>query len=587
MSLSHDLTSLVSEAFIRIGLDPSFGEVVPSNRPELSQFQCNGAMAAAKSAGKNPREIAALITSLVKADSRIGSADMAGPGFINLNVTDDTLAKRIMEMSGPRAGIPPVEDSVTVVVDYAGPNVAKAMHVGHIRATIIGDSLARLFSFAGHRVIRDPHFGDWGLQMGQLIAAISEEQPELPYFADPLPDSFPEDSPVTLDDLQRIYPEAAARTKQDPVFAEKARLATVALQGEHPGYFALWKHMKRVSEESQRRDFHDLGVDFDVWYGESDVRSSLPDLVARLEKKGLARRDEGAVVVRVDRPDDNREWPPLFLETSVGGYVYATTDLATLEHRVSDFGAQLVLYVVDARQADHFEQVFRVAEAAQLVPSDVKMEHIKFGTMNGKDGKPFKTREGGVIRLRDLIEMVRDAASLRLSETGIAQDYPVNEKTEIAHKVGIAALKFSDLINNRTSDYIFDIDRFTSFEGKTGPYLQYGAVRIKSILRNTAEKGFVPGDLLPPQVEAEKNLMLQLDRIDEVLNRTIELRAPNHLAEYAYDLTATFSRFYDSCHVLNEPDSDRRSSLLRLVETTLTVLELSLGFLGIEVPDRM
>jgi arginyl-tRNA synthetase len=587
MSILTELGRRVGAAFDAAGLPASLGEVVVSQRPELAQFQCNGALAGAKQVGRNPRELAEQIAATLTADPDLATVEVAGPGFINLALTDDALASWVGRTAeDPSLGVPPVSDPLTVVVDYAGPNVAKAMHVGHLRATIIGDSIARMFELAGHRVIRDPHFGDWGYQMGLLIAAIEDRSPALPYF-DPAVTEFPDTSPVTLEDLQELYPAAAQRAGEDGGFAERARLATVALQNGRPGYLALWRHMKSVSEESQRRDFADLGVHFDLWYGESDVADRLRPLVDDLERRGIADRSEGALVVRVAEPTDNREIPPLILETTVGGFLYSTTDLATIDMRVTDLGADLVLYVVDARQSDHFEQVFRAARKAGLAPDRVGLEHIRFGTMNDEHRRPFKTREGGVVRLRDLIEMVRDAAGRRLAEAEMAAEYPEEERAHIASQVGVAALKFGDLQNNRTSDYLFDLDRFAAFEGKTGPYLQYAAVRISSILRNARDRDIDPGPIVAPTVEAERGLMLALLRFPDVLDRSVQLRAPNHVAEYAFELAGAFNRFYEACHILGEDDSDRRASWLRLADLTRRVIVTCLDLLGIEVPERM
>lgn len=587
MSLLSHLSEMTGRAFAKAGLPAELGEVVPSQRPELAQFQCNGAMAAGKQAGRNPREVAEEVAAGLTDEPEIASADIAGPGFINLNLTDEALAgwsnrSRIDD----HLGFSTATDPKTVVVDYAGPNVAKAMHVGHLRATIIGDSLARLFSFAGHKVIRDPHFGDWGFQMGLLIAAIEEQQPDLPYF-EPEARSFPEESPVTLDDLQEIYPKASERAAQDEEFSERARRATVRLQSGHPGYRALWEHMKSVSEASQRDDFAALGVTFDLWYGESDVQHRLAPLVQRLEAEGVAELSHDALVVRVEEPGDNRDWPPLILRSKAGGFLYSTTDLATVEMRVDDLGADLVLYVVDRRQADHFVQVFRAARKGGIAPENVGLEHIEFGTMNGPDGKPFRTREGGVVRLGDVIGMIREAARERLDEAHLAEEYPPSERERIAEQVGVAALKFGDLINNRSSDYIFDIDRFSSFEGKTGPYLQYAAVRIKSILRRADAAGLASESVLLPAVDSERDLILALLRLPEVVERAIELRAPNHVAEYAYALAGQFNRFYDECHILSEEDTERQASWLALSEWALAALERLLHLLGIVVPDRM
>jgi arginyl-tRNA synthetase len=586
MSLLSYLSGIAGQAFADIGLPAGLGETVPSQRPELAQFQVNGAMAGGKAVGRSPREIAQEVADKLSGHPDLGQVEVAGPGFINITLTDEAIGRIAAEDAGdPYLGFAVTQEPEIVVVDYGGPNVAKAMHVGHLRATIIGDSLARLFSFAGHKVIRDPHFGDWGFQMGLLIAALAEMQPDLPYF-DPEADEYPAEAPVTLDDLQRIYPEAAARARNDDDFADAARRATVRLQQGDPGYLALWSHMKGVSEQSQRRDFAALGVTFDLWYGESDVHDRLAPLVAGLRESGVAEESHGALVIRVAEETDNREIPPLIIESRSGGFLYSTTDLATVQMRVEELHADLVLYVVDRRQADHFVQIFRAARRAGIA-GDTRLEHIWFGTMNGPDGKPFKTREGGVVQLADVIDMLTTAARRRLDEAHLAEEYPEEERADIAEMVGVAALKFGDLINNRTSDYVFDLDRFSSFEGKTGPYLQYAAVRIKSILRRASSAGLVPGSLLAPTVDTERDLMLELLRLPEVVGRAIELRAPNHVAEYAFDLAGTFNRFYDTCHILSETDESRRDSWLALSTWALTALERLLDLLGIEVPDRM
>lgn len=587
MSLLSHLSELTGEAFAELGLSARYGEVVPSQRPDLAQFQCNGAMGAAREAGRNPRQIAEEAAAHLAELDEVASVDVAGPGFINLILTDSALADWGGQYSNDaHLGFGTADEPMTVVVDYAGPNVAKAMHVGHLRATIIGDSLARLFDFAGHKVIRDPHFGDWGFQMGLLIAAIEERSPDLPYFQPDLA-SYPSDSPVTLGDLQEMYPAAAERARADEEFSERARAATVRLQSGDPGYTALWRHMKSVSEESQRDDFAELGVNFDLWYGESDVHDRLESLVTALQTSGVAEESDGAIVVRVDEPDDNRDFPPLILKSSAGGFLYSTTDLATVQMRVSDLGADLVLYVVDRRQADHFIQVFRAARKGGIAPGDVALEHIEFGTMNGPDGRPFKTREGGVVRLGDVIRMIREAARERLDEAHLAEEYPDAEREEIARLVGVAALKFGDLINNRASDYVFDLDRFSSFEGKTGPYLQYAAVRIKSILSKTSDQGIEVGPLAPPRFGTERDLALELLQMPEAIERSIDLRAPNHVAEYAHTLAGRFNRFYDECHILSEEDAGTQASWLALSAWTLNALEVLLDLLGIEVPDRM
>ncbi len=587
MSVLSDLSRLVGSGFEAVGIDASCGAVVVSNRPDLGQFQCNGALAAARQARRNPREIATSVVEQISGDSRLADLSLAGPGFINLTLTDQAIAGYVAAMADdPRLGVKTVSGPLDVVVDYAGPNVAKAMHVGHLRATIIGDSLKRLFRFAGHRVLGDAHFGDWGLQMGMLIVAAREHLPDLPHLDEGFEGPYTVQPPITLADLQEWYPAIAVRVGTDEDVATEARRATRDLQSGRAGYEALWKHFVSVSRESQERDFADLGVEFDLWYGESTVRRRLRPMVDDALAAGVALRSEGAVVVEVAEPDDKTEVSPLILETSHGAFLYGTTDLATIAMRVGDLDADLILYVVDARQAYHFEQVFRAARRTGAA-GDAVLEHIRFGTMNARDGTPFKTRSGGVLRLQDLIGMVTEAATARLKESDLAAGYPEEKRSTIARQVGIAALKFGDLINNRTSNYVFDLRRFTSLEGKTGPYLQMAAVRTGSILDKAASRDLVPGPVLPPTADAERRLMLRMLQLPEVTGRAVELRAPNHLAEYAYELASDFSRFYEACHILTEADSRRRASWLALVRTNRRTLELLLDLLGIEVPERM
>ena len=587
MSLLSDLTTIVAAGFETAGLDASFGAVQVSDRPDLGQFQCNGALAAARSAGRNPRDIARQVVTQIESDHKLASVSIAGPGFINLTVTDRTLADCMDAMAGDvRLGVSPVEQPLSVIVDYAGPNVAKAMHVGHLRATIIGDTLKRLFRFAGHGVLGDVHFGDWGLQMGMLIVATRQRHPDLAHFDGSYEGPYEEPLDVTLADLQEWYPEMAREVARDEDVAAEARRATTDLQSGRPGYVALWEHFVRVSRASQERDFSDLGVEFDLWYGESTVRDLLRPLVDDALARGIAVRSDGAVVIEVSRPGDKAEITPLVLETSHGAFLYGTTDVATIQMRVADLKADLILYVVDSRQSYHLEQVFRAARRAGLSGRAV-MEHIGFGTMNGRDGTPFKTREGGVLRLGDLIEMVTDAAATRLDESDLAAGYSRAERAVIARQVGIAALKFGDLVNNRTSNYVFDLRRFTALEGKTGPYLQMAAVRMDSILARASHRGLAPGAVLPPHHETDTRLVLRLLQLPEVIDRAMELRAPNHLAEFAYEVAADFSRFYEACHILTEPDPGQQASWLETVRTARRTLELLLDLLGIEVPARM
>lgn len=510
---------------------------------------------------------------------------IAGPGFININLTDQALADRLNDVDERFEA--PTAEARNVLVDFGGPNVAKAMHVGHLRSTIIGDSLQRMMRFAGHDVLTDIHVGDWGTQMGQLIIEVERRMPELVYFDDAYSGEYPAESPVTLDDLQEMYPAVAARCKNDPEEAERARQATLELQLGRPGYRALWNHFASVSQVSQGRDFEDLGVTFDLWHGESTVHDRVGPLIEGLISAGIARDSDGALVVEVAEPGDAKEIPPLILSKSDGAYLYTTTDVATIEARVQELHRDLILYVVDARQALHFEQVFRAARMAGVAPSEVDLEHVGFGTMNDKSGKPFRTREGGILKLRDLIDMVTDAARARLEEAGMAVGYTEVERTEIARRVGLAALKYGDLSNHRASNYVFDLDRFISFEGKTGPYLLYGAVRMSSILRKADEQGFEPGNVVPPVDEADRNLMLQILRFPNVFDRAVVQRAPNHLAEYAFELVATYSRFYERHHILSESDEQLRQSWLRLVAMSLALITLLLDLLGIQIPERM
>jgi arginyl-tRNA synthetase len=592
MSLQQQLTDLFSQAFAASGIDASAGTVAVSQRPELADYQCNGALGAAKAAQVNPRDLAATVISHIDAPYLIASLEIAGPGFINIAVDDTALALATGDMaSSPRLGVVPVTDPLSVVVDYGGPNMSKALHVGHLRAAIIGESIKRLFAFAGHDTIGDIHMGDWGMPIGQLIVELQDRQPGLVFFDEEydaaLDGPYPSESPVTLEDLSEMYPVITQRCSDDPAVAERARVATFELQNGREGYLALWQHFHDVSVAEQKKDFEALGVNFDVWYGESTVNDRLEPMVRAALSSGVARESDGAVIVDVTEPDDKKDLPPLLLTRSDGSYLYSTTDLATLDMRVADMGSDLVLYVVDARQSLHFEQVFRAAHKMGVLNPSVATEHLGFGTVNDDHGKPFKTREGGVLRLGDLISLVTDAARGRLDDAHIAEDYPEREREEIARQVGLAALKFGDLSNHRTSNYIFDLDRFAAFEGKTGPYLQYSAVRIKSILRRAGDQGLASGRIIAPTVPQERGLMLRLVRLPEVITRSVDLRAPNVLAEYAFDVATDFSRFYEHCHILSEEDPSRQASWLGLVSLTLSVLTQLLDLLGIEIPERM
>ena len=583
--LKGRLTQAVAAAFAAEGLPVERAAVSVSDRPDLADFQSNSALATAKAARANPREIAGRIAARLAGDAGLASVEVAGPGFVNLRVADPLLAERAMAVEASSlAGAAAVAEPRRVMIDYGGPNVAKPMHVGHLRASIIGESIKRIFRFRGDEVLGDAHFGDWGFQMGLLITALAEQDPASPFMAEGA-GPFPADSPVSLGDLERLYPSAAARAKSEPEFRERARRATAELQAGRPGYRALWAHFVAVSRGALQREFHALGVEFDLWKGESDADPLIAGMVEELAGKGLLVEDQGARIVRVMREGDKRELPPLLVVSSEGSAMYGTTDLATIVDRRRGFDPALILYVVDQRQADHFEQVFRAARLAGYA-AEGALEHIGFGTMNGTDGKPFKTREGGILKLHDLISMATDKARQRLHEAGLGAELPEAEFEATAHKVAIAALKFADLSNHRTTSYAFDLDRFTSFEGRTGPYLLYQAVRIKSLLRRAEAEGAAPGEIAVGE-PAERDLALTLDAFATAVQEAYDKRAPSFLAEHAYRLAQSFSRFYAACPVLAAPDEASRASRLALVRTTLKQLTCALDLLGIETPERM
>jgi arginyl-tRNA synthetase len=593
--LRADLGEAVGTAFAEAGLSASYGRVTPSDRPDLADFQCNGALAAAKAAGRKPRDIAEDVAARLAGDPRLQAVSLAGPGFINLKVSDAALSARANQIAAdPRLGAGVAATRRRVLVDYGGPNVAKEMHVGHLRASIIGEAIKRLYRFRGDEVVGDAHFGDWGFQMGLLISAVLDADPTLAelvaqYEADP---GEPTQAPllarvtatVSLEDLDRIYPAASERSKNDPAYRERARRATAELQTGRPGYRLLWRHFADITRTALERDFHALGVDFDVWKGESDVNDLIEPMVAELRAKDLLFPDQGAEIIRVVRNDDKRELPPLLVVSSEGSAMYGTTDLATILDRKRYFDPEHVLYVVDQRQADHFEVVFRAAYLAGYAAEGV-LEHIGFGTMNGPDGKPFKTRAGGVLKLRDLIELTSAKARERLHEANLGAELTPEAFEDTALKVAVAALKFADLANFRGTSYVFDLDRFSSFEGKTGPYLLYQAVRVKSLLRRAADEGVEPGPIEVAE-PTERDLALTLDAFDHALAEAYEKKAPHFIAEHAYRLASVFSRFYAACPILSAAPAVR-GSRLALAAVSLAQLELALNLLGIATPERM
>jgi arginyl-tRNA synthetase len=590
MSLRDQLSDVFYDAFSALGHAPALGVLADG---KTTAFQCNGALAAAGQAKKrgekaNPREIAQSIVDRLSADDRFASLEIAGPGFINVEPSDLALAQTAAALANdPARGL--AEMSKTVVIDYGGANVAKPMHVGHLRSAVLGEAIKRLLRAQGHKVIGDVHLGDWGLQMGHLVSELEDEQPNLPYFDPDFEGDYPSKPPVTMEDLSRLYPAASNKAKSDPHRMERSRIATAELQTGRRGYRALLDHFITVSIAALKEGYGNLGVEFDLWNGEMCVDPLIPDMIAGLSAQGLTREDDGALIVDVD-PDYDAEArkgvPPVMLKARSGAVLYHTTDLATLVDRKAEIDPDLVLYVVDQRQAMHFDQVFRVAAKAGWYDPE-QLFFVGFGTMNGKDGKPFKTREGGVLRLEDLVQIMQDSAETRLAESGFGKDFDAGERADIARKVGMAALKFADLQNARLTNYVFDPERFTAFEGKTGPYLLYAAVRIKSILRRAAEQGAAAGAVSIGH-PSEAALVLALDNYPKAIAQAADKYAPHILCEHVYGLAQAFSKFYTDCPILQDGvDADVRASRLTLARTTLGQLEHGMHILGLEIPDRM
>ncbi len=585
-SLLQILTDIAGIAFAAEGLPAEYGQMRISDRPDLAQFQCNGAMAAARVAGKNPRAVADAVVARLLDNPAFARVEVAGPGFININVTDSFLANHLHAMiTDARQGVAPLAQGETIVLDYGGPNVAKAMHVGHLRTAIIGEALRRTLKFAGYHTIGDVHMGDWGTQIGMVISEFALRHPEWLYFDPLFTGPYPAESPFTLADLEQVYPSAAQACKDDESRRETARIATVALQEGRTGYRALWKHIVDVSVASMKENYAKLNVHFDLWNGESTVHDLIAPMAQDLVARGHAVVDDGATVIPVAKNDDQKEFPPLILYKSDGAVMYGTTDLATLLDRMRmNPRPAKVIYVVDQRQALHFEQVFRAAYKTGIVPPEVELIHAGNGTMNGTDGKPFKTRAGGVLRLEDLIESATSKALEVMKDVNLAQDASAAEMAGIAHMVGVAAIKFADLQNQRSSDYIFDLDRMTSFEGKTGPYLLYQAVRIKSLLRKA---GAVDAGAALHLQDQDRPLALLLTELPEVIEGALKNYMPHILCDYAYRLANAFSSFYGNCHILSETDAHLRASRLALSAAVLAQLDLLLGLLGIDIPERM
>lgn len=560
------------------------GRVTVSDRSDLAQFQCNGAMAAAKRVGKNPCEVATMVTTTLQDDPIFTNVNIAGPGFINLNVTDAFLASWVGERAAePRLGVDNTGAGQTVVLDYGGPNIAKAMHVGHLRAAIIGDSVRRIMAHAGYKTLGDVHLGDWGTNLGMLIDDyITSGETGLILDADI---NNPNIVVTLVDDMATRYPRAAQAAKDNPAIMDRARAAAVKLQNKEAPHYPLWEKIREISILDMKKNYQALGVHFDLWKGEADVHDYIAGMVEDLRGKGLAVESDGAWIVPVARDDDKKEIPPLILYKRDGAVMYGTTDMATIVERVQLYDPAKIIYIVDQRQSLHFEQVFRAVRLGGIAPGNVELTHAGFGTMNGPDGKPFKTREGGVMRLDDLIGMARQKAHKRMEEAHVAEDMPPQEKEDVAHKVAIAAIKFADLQNARQADYVFDLDRLTSFEGKTGPYMLYQAVRIKSLLKKADHDMASAAKIIIDDVD--RPLALMLCELPDAIEAAVKNYAPHYLCDYAFRLSQGFSSFYGNCHILSETAPDLRASRLALCSETFKRLALVLGLLGIDIPERM
>lgn len=586
-TIAEYIEEVIKEAFKASEYDEKFAKVTISNRPDLCEYQCNGAMAAAKTYRKAPIMIANSVVEKLQDSPVFESVEAVNPGFINLKVKKEFLADYLNRMlADPKLSVEEAKKPKTIVIDYGGPNVAKPLHVGHLRSAIIGESIKRMGRFLGHKVIGDVHLGDWGLQMGLIITELSKRKPELVYFDESYEGEYPEEAPFTVSELEEIYPTASGKSKEDEAYKNEALEATLQLQQGRRGYRALWKHIMEVSVTDLKKNYAKLNVDFDLWMGESDADDYIPDMVNYLKEKGYAYLDQGALVVDVKEETDTKEIPPCMILKSDGASLYNTTDLATIVQRMEDFKPDEIIYVVDKRQELHFIQVFRCAQKAKMVEEDTKLTFVGFGTMNGKDGKPFKTREGGVMRLERLIGEINEEMFKKIVENRSVKDENA-EKT--AQMVGLSAIKYGDLSNQASKDYIFDIDRFTSFEGNTGPYILYTIVRIKSILSRYTEEGKNPEEgMIQCAVNAsEKNLMLELSRFNSIIEPAFEEKAPHRICSYIYDLANAFNSFYHETRILGEEDEEKKRSWIRLLTLTKEVLETCIDLLGFAAPERM
>lgn len=577
----------VKQAFTACGYDEKYGRATLSNRPDLCEFQCNGALAAAKEYKKAPVMIAGDVVKKLAENPAFSKCEAVAPGFLNLDLSNEFLADYVRKMQQEeKLGLSPCEKPETIIIDYGGPNVAKPLHVGHLRSAIIGESVKRIARFMGHQVIGDIHLGDWGLQMGLIITELKERRPELVYFDDSYEGEYPAQPPFTISELEEIYPTASAKSKEDAAYKEKAMEATYLLQSGKPGYRALWNHILNVSVTDLKKNYANLNVDFDLWKGESDVQEEIPDMVKYMKDAGYAHESDGALVVDVKEESDTKEIPPCMILKSDGASLYNTTDLATILQRVREHAPAHMIYVVDKRQGLYFEQVFRCARKTKLVDENMKLDFLGFGTMNGKDGKPFKTREGGVMRLESLISEINDEMLKKITEN---RQEVTDQARKTAKIVGLAAIKYGDLSNQASKDYVFDIDRFTSFEGDTGPYILYTIVRIKSILNKYEEAGgSLKGLSVPlPQSGSEKELMLKMSQFNGVIEEAFADIAPHKVCAFIYDLANVFNHFYHETKILAEEDEERKQGLLAILMLTRDVLETCIDLLGFSAPERM
>lgn len=587
----------VEKAFVSLGYDKKYGMIGISNRPDLCQYQCNGAMAAVKEYKKAPLDIANEVADKLRLSEEgniFEKIEAVKPGFINLTLKDEFLADYVNEMGETECfGHEKEGKPRKIVIDYGGPNVAKPLHIGHLRSAIIGESIKRIERFVGNEVIGDVHLGDWGLQMGLIITEVKHRTPELVYFDESFTGEYPKEAPFTIEELEEIYPTASAKSKEDEEYKNEALQATALLQSGNRGYMALWNHILSVSVADLKKNYDNLNVSFDLWKKESDAQAYIPDMVEKMKADGFAHMSEGALVVDVTREDDKKEVPPCIILKSDGASLYSTTDLATIVERVKLFNPTDLLYVVDKRQEMHFEQVFRTAKKTGIASEELNLIFLGFGTMNGKDGKPFKTREGGVMRLERLISEITEEVEAKMSD----RDMDEEVKHKVARQVGLAALKYGDLSNQASKDYVFDLERFTSFEGNTGPYIQYTVVRIRSILdKFIAEKSlnkydldnfFADKKLVKAATASERELELVLAKFSDMIDLAATEFAPHKVCAYIYEVSNCFSAFYHENHILNEQDETRKYSLLKISYITEKIIVKCLDLLGIEAPERM